>query len=231
MTADLLVIVPTRGRPHNVARLEEARRATASLDGADFVYAVDDDDPELDGYRALGLDRLTIGKRARLGPTLNSVARRYMDLYPYLGFMGDDHLPLTPGWDKAVLEALNAGGPRIVYGNDLIQGPALPTAAFMPSRIVKALRFMSPPPLIHLYVDNFWLELGRRINGLAYLPDVVIQHMHPVGGTAVWDAGYTEANAPERDQADHAAWNAFRADPGPLGFESAAARVEREFAQ
>lgn len=241
MTAELLVIVPTRGRPHNVARLEEARRATASVAGADFLYAADDDDPELPAYKALGVDRLVIGPRRRLGPTLNDQARRHADLYPFLGFMGDDHLPVTPHWDNMVVGGLidgngyggaaNAVRPRIVYGNDLIQGQALPTAAFMHGRTVRALGFMSPPALVHLYIDNFWLELGRALDALVYLPHVVIQHMHPAGGTAAWDAGYADANAPARDETDRNAWNAFRRDDGPLGFAAAVERVERAYAR
>lgn len=237
MTAELLVIVPTRGRPHNVARLENARRATASVEGADFLYAVDDDDPILPEYKSLGVDRMVIGPRRRLGPTLNDQARRHADLYPFLGFMGDDHVPVTPGWDALVRDELGLGlawdpkTPRVVYGNDLIQGQALPTAAFMHARTIRALGWMSPPDLVHLYIDNFWLELGRELDGLVYLPHVVIQHMHPAGGTAPWDAGYADANAEHRDRADHEAWNAFRADTGPRGFQAAIERVEREYAR
>lgn len=220
-----------------MARLEEARRATASYDGADFLYAVDDDDPELAGYKALGVDRLTIGPRRRLVPTLNEQARRHADLYPFLGFMGDDHLPVTPGWDRIIRDELDprdsdgrpTNRPRVVYGNDLIQGANLPTAVFLHSRIVLALNFMAPPGLVHLYADNFWLELGRDLDGLVYLPHVVIQHLHPVGGTAAWDEGYADANAPARDETDRNAWNAFRRDDGPLGYAAAVERVRGEF--
>ena len=46
MTGDMLVIVPSRGRPGNVARLLDAVHATAKM-ATHVNVAVDDDDPEL----------------------------------------------------------------------------------------------------------------------------------------------------------------------------------------
>ena len=56
---------------------------------------------------------------------------------------------------------------------------------------------MVPPGMIHLYFDNFWLDFGRAMGKITYLPDVIIEHMHPAVGKAVLDAGYQEVNAPE----------------------------------
>src|SRR5215469_2284364 len=50
MSGDLLVIVPTRGRPGNLARLLDAVHATRTSH-TNVHAAVDDDDPELDAYR------------------------------------------------------------------------------------------------------------------------------------------------------------------------------------
>ncbi len=49
---------------------------------------------------------------------------------------------------------------------------------------------MTLPRLSHLYADNFWLELGNRLNKITYLDDVLIEHMHPAAGKATQDAGY-----------------------------------------
>jgi hypothetical protein len=71
---------------------------------------------------------------------------------------------------------------------------------------------MALPGLVHLYVDNAWLELGRAAGVLGYLPDIVIEHMHPGAGKADWDAGYAEANAPELDAADKAVFERWRTE-------------------
>jgi hypothetical protein len=50
----------------------------------------------------------------------------------------------------------------------------------MSSEIIKALGFMAPPVLKHLYMDNFWLDLGKGINSIHYFEDVVLEHLHPL---------------------------------------------------
>jgi hypothetical protein len=230
VTAPLLVIVPTRGRPQNAARLVQAFEDTDSLN-AELVFVADDDDPELPAYHEAA-PRLLIhrgGTGQGMTAALNWAAGLYDGIYDHLGFMGDDHLPRTRGWDAHVLGALDAPEPRqpwIVYGNDLLQGGALPTAAFLPSRLVRALGFMAPPVLRHLYVDNFWLELGQALGGLRYLPDVVIEHIHPAAGKTAMDARYEAVNSSEADALDRRAWLEFRHGDG---FAAALRRVRLEY--
>lgn len=231
MTAPLAVIVPTRGRPQNAARLAQAFRDTDALDALP-VFVADSDDPELPAYRGLldagALPRLMITPQGMKGMclALNYAARRYAELYEAVGFMGDDHLPRTTGWDSAVMDALDSLEPRIVYGNDLLQGPNLPTAVFMQSRMIKSLGFMAPREMQHLYLDNFWKALGEHLNGLTYLPDVIIEHLHPVNGKAEWDERYRAVNAAEVDHADRVAWEEYVADGR---FETAVRIVRGEY--
>jgi hypothetical protein len=229
VTAPLLVIVPTRGRPQNAARLVKAFEETDSLN-AELVFVADQDDPELPAYHVT-TPRLLIHRDETgtgMVAALNGAASLYADIYDAIGFMGDDHLPRTAGWDAHVLGALNSPEPRIVYGNDLFQGERLPTAVFLPSRVVRAMGFMAPPVLRHLYVDDFWLELGRRLGGLRYLPDVIIEHLHPAAGKVPMDAGYAAVNAPEADVADRLAWMEFRDGDG---FSAALRAIREEYSR
>lgn len=217
MSEPLAVIVPTRGRPGNAARLAEAFRETQALDAVP-VFVADYDDPSLPEYRRLldtgDIPRLMIPEGAPGGAgmtrPLNYAAMRYAGLYDAVGFMGDDHLPRTPHWDSLVLDRLDSLSPRIVYGNDLLQGAALPTAVFMQSRMIRAMGFMAPRVLLHLYIDNFWKELGESLDGLVYLPDVIIEHLHPAAGKAEMDDRYRAVNAPETDRGDRDAWHLMR---------------------
>jgi hypothetical protein len=109
--------------------------------------------------------------------------------------MGDDHLPRTQGWDKAFIQALNLDQ-GIAYGNDLLQGENLPTAYAMTRSIVNELRGMTFPGCIHLFFDNFVKELGIDLKCLKYLPNVIIEHLHPVAGKAEMDEGYERVNQP-----------------------------------
>jgi hypothetical protein len=197
--SDMAVIVPSRGRPENIARLLKALGETKA--DVDLIVGVDADDLKIDDYYALvnGADfTLAVSpERRRFGPTLNALALRFADEYDYLAWMGDDHLPITEGWDKRYREELDRMGAGIVYGNDLVQGENIPTQMGFTPNIVKALGFAVPEGFIHLYIDNYFLELGRAIGGVSYLPDVIVRHLHPCAGAAQEDQTYREANSTE----------------------------------
>lgn len=211
MTADLLIVVPTRGRPANAAALYRAWQDTTA-GCSDLLFAVDDDDPALGAYRAVFADMphaLTYeGPRLRLVGTLNAVAVEQAPHYRFLAFMGDDHRPRTSGWDARFVECLS-GGTGIAYGNDLLQGENMPTAVAMTSDIVQALGYFCPPQMQHLCVDLVWGQWGRAIGRLTYLDDVVIEHLHPANGKVRMDQGYEEANNAQQVQRDTEAYNAY----------------------
>ena len=209
----MLVIVPSRGRPENIRLLMAAWSGTRTY--AQLLVVVDDDDPEVDAYRDVMGDApdwasLEVTPRKRLGPTLNEYAVRNAPLYDVLGFMGDDHRPHTHGWDRRFSVAIaQAGGVGLAYGNDLIQGANLPTAVWMSSCIVETLGYMVPPGMTHLYLDDFWKALGMRLGKLAYLSDVVIEHMHPIAAKASWDDTYRECNSGEMYENDGKVFQAY----------------------
>ncbi|ANZ35222.1 hypothetical protein BBK82_03190 [Lentzea guizhouensis] len=212
--ADLLMIVPTRGRPHNIAALLEAWSETTVGD-TELLIALDDDDPALSEYLTIKPEmewppapvhppRWISQSRLRLAGTLNAlaVAEAQGGRHKAIGFMGDDHRPRTRGWDAAFSTALADLGTGVVYGNDLIQGAALPTAVAMTADVIAALGYMVPPGLVHLYLDNAWLSIGEGIGRIRYLPEVVIEHMHPLAGKAPQDDGYREVNSEQQYLAD-----------------------------
>jgi len=241
----LTVIVPTRGRPDNLAALWEAFRATCTS-ATQLLACVDEDDPELGAYRKVYAnapgtmgDRetedeidfggksirrrgrtgprllLVTGPRIRLGGTLNAVAPVFAQESKHLAFMGDDHRPRTVGWDTAYMAELARLGTGLVYGNDLIQGANLPTQVAMTSDIVLATGHMVPPGATHLYLDDAWLTLGRALDAITYLPEVVVEHCHPLAGTAPMDAGYAECNTDQLMDADRQVFEKWQAETLP----------------
>lgn len=225
LEAPIVYLVPSRGRPHNVAELLEAWAATLSdVPVAELVVMLDEDDPELKGYLDVigGVQctelpewaNVTIGPRLRLGPTLNHVAPYFAADRIAVGFMGDDHRPRTKGFDERILEAHRAGY-LVVYGNDLVRGAALPTACTIDGRVITTLGYMVPPGAVHLYLDDYWRTLGTDLGRLRYEADVIIEHLHPTAGTAAHDAGYAEVNAPELYKADEQVYRAHLAEQHP----------------
>lgn len=213
---ELLVIVPSRGRPRNIVALWDAWTAAGTSAAAGLLVAADDDDPTLPAYEQVCGERgieLTVGPRLRMVPTLNKAAAERAPHHFALGFMGDDHRPRTRGWADRYLETLRDLGTGWVYGNDLIAGERLPTQWAQTSDIVQALGGMIPAPVVHLWADNQIYDLGHGIGRIKYLPDVVVEHCHPLAGTATEDAGYREVNAPavfETDRLIYADWYEHR---------------------
>jgi hypothetical protein len=74
-----------------------------------------------------------------------------------------------------------------------------------------------------MYVDNAWLALGRAIGRIRYLPDVVVEHVHPVAGKAQWDEGYARVNAREMYARDKQVYDRWLAESLP----AEAARLRR----
>lgn len=213
--SDMLWIVPSRSRPSNIADLIATMHTTRCV--ADLLVVIDNDDPELENYREVLLnnDRLpwlsyVESDRLRLVGSLNKFATLMAPNYDFIGFMGDDHRPKTPIWDGLMAAQLRKMGTGLVYGNDLFQGENLPTAVAMTTDIISALGYMAPPTLQHLYVDNFWLELGRQIDRIEYMEHVVIEHMHPHAGKAEGDAQYDELNSNAQHNRDKNAFETYK---------------------
>lgn len=227
--ADLLVIVPSKGRPQSVARVYDAWVKTGGFEHAQLLFAIDADDPKHQGYFDADLRHglelpishsvyfQTFARWQPMVHKLDECARMAAladERFGMVAFMGDDHLPRSEGWAGRYIEALREMGTGIVYGDDLVQGEDLPTQWAMTTDIVTALGRMVPAPVEHLYCDNSVLDLGRAADCIRYLPDVKIEHCHPVAGRGAWDAGYERVNSRTQYQQDHARYMDWRGNGG-----------------
>lgn len=213
-TMRMLTIVPTRGRNDNAMRLFDAINATA--DFTELIFAIDEDDVATYSdliHATAGVNNVKVVIAARMGMngTLNHWATWMASDYDFICFMGDDHLPRTAGWDTKLAESIGSDA-GIAYGNDLLQGENLPTAVVMSSVIIRALGFMSPPALKHLFLDNFWLAMGHALGNVNYLPDVIIEHLHYINGKADHDERYAAVNNPEMHNGDQAIFSEYIAE-------------------
>lgn len=211
--AELLIVVPTRSRPEAVQRVMRAWTETRAYeDGAELLFVYDIDDPCRDKYEdafvRYGAHCMSMPKWQPLVPKLNRVAVHRAVHFKHfaIGFAGDDHLPRTPGWVGRYLGALYSAGTGIVFCDDGYQGENIPTQCAMTADIVRALGRMVPAPVDHLYCDNAVRDLGKGADCLTYLPDVLIEHMHPVAGKAPTDNQYERVNGREQFRNDRAAY-------------------------
>jgi hypothetical protein len=226
----MLMIVPTRSRPQNVLPVAKAWLATDGFAAADLLFAADVDDPAFDDYcdaiesaarlaaaAGGGSIALTVCPRhEQLVPKLNAVALdNASGSYKLLGFAGDDHLPMTPGWSRLFVELFDSTpGVGIAYPNDGYQGERLASSWVMLAEIVRYLGRMVPAPVEHLYCDNSIMDVGRDASCLTYLPDVLVEHVHPVAGKTSTDEQYERVNSSEQYRRDRPAYKRWKRDGG-----------------
>jgi len=206
------VLIPSRGRPQNIARLRFACAATCELKTL-LYFGFDHDDPALtENIKMASPCAYTVADRMHLAAWTNHLAGMHMDA-PYLCSMGDDMVPTSPGWDRLLIEAQQQMGGGFTYpelGRGIQHGrqPDIPECVVIDTRIVAGLGWMCLPALDHWYVDNVWRDLGTGAGCLAHVPDAVVLHKHPnvPGGDRV-DRTYTDAaRAYEHDLTVYQRW-------------------------
>jgi hypothetical protein len=230
--ADVALIIPSRGRPERLTAALKAAIVNAACEIEVWIGLDGDDESEyhdaIDGAFANGADvYVTRMPRRTLSSWTNLLAERCLkadDPPAWLVSMGDDHLPRTNAWDLQLISAArDLPGPGFAYGNDLLQGERLPTAWMVHADVVRALGWMMLPACEHMYVDNVIRDLGMAADRLAYVPSVVIEHVHPEAGKVAVDASYAQSNRPEQYARDLAAFETWR--DGQLARDQATLRA------
>lgn len=215
----LTVICPSRGRPEAAAEVMKTFKATAVDLDTRLVFVVDPDD-DWQAYPTSLEEPIVLSyvlaervePHGMLAP-LNKAITIPEVLPPevtVVGFVGDDHRFRTDAWDARIddLLELRTG---VAYANDLFQGERLPTNWFVSRPIVNAFG-MGLETLRHLYIDDYWKTFASAANCLFYLPEIIIEHMHPLAGKGQWDEGYRRVNDESVYSADREAlerWKVF----------------------
>ena len=206
---DLLLAVPSRGRPQNIRRLVGTLKETCQAE-TDIVVGLDTDDPALTAYEDALEESLTAyvvkPDLHKVTAWTNHLVGKYIDGYQAFGQVGDDNVFKTPGWDVQIMDALEKT--PFAFGND--QYPSrepgtLSCHVFMRTEVVKTLGYFGPPSIAHMYVDVAWYAWGTAC-GITYLHDVLIPHLHYTTG-APHDETYQNSFA--GTGADLQAWHAY----------------------
>ena len=223
--ADLAVLVPSRGRPDNLARLIAEVHRTAR--GRTHVLAgVDQDDPRLKDYIKLRRTVMAPGDfiytsdktfhgddgksmlRMNLVEWTNHLAHLAKGKYRFYASLGDDMVPRTPGWDVKLMGAIEEdfGGTGISYPWDGVRDD-IPEAYVISADLVETLGWVMQPSLLHFYNDNVWADIGHGAGCIRQLRGVVVEHLNAGMGRA--QADQTAREAGKGIPGDQAAYNAW----------------------
>ncbi len=166
---------------------------------------LDDDDPSLPEYLAIGLPRLWIRE---VGPRLplSAIYNKAYERVPYAawwGFLADDVVPETPEWDFKLVEAAGSDGMAVPAGGHDPEGAP---HFVLGGDLVREMGWLALPGLDRLYIDTVWQDIAEKRGVLRRLPDVVLRHHHFSNGLALRDATYQKHHKPQ----DRALYAAFR---------------------
>jgi hypothetical protein len=174
----LLVIVPTRIRPGQCARLLDSFRETVKSPDTDLMFVTDGDD---DSYGEMDWGDVLHGvlePRAYFTEKLNVTAMAHAGLYDAIMYVGDDHVFVTPGWDDILLDALaQMGGTGWVYPDDKRRSD-IPEIWLASTDLIRELGWFAPDWVGHYYCDNIIADLGVRTGLIRYVPEAVVEHKH-----------------------------------------------------
>lgn len=180
----ILWITPSRKRNLKLKRTIDSWRKTTT-GKSDFLVAIDNDD---DSYVETIKDYPEVIWEINEpinGPFLhlvNLMALKYVDQYQYLGFMEDDVVFHTVGYEDRFIEKLERLGEYgIVYANDGVkkhEERGLIGLPVLNSNIVKKLGFYSPPCLHCLCGDDYWRDLAKYLGSGYRFSDILIEHLH-----------------------------------------------------
>ena len=201
-------LLPSYGRTERLAEcLDAAVKHGMTTPG---VVLVNDDDPS--DYESAKLpDGWTLA-RVPGSPRSAGCYRHGLELFPnepWYGFLCDDVLARTDGWDKALVET--AGDFGIVSANDLWQAPGrMHGATVIGGGMMRAIGYISVPGVQHHFTDDMWETIGRTTGVWKTLMEVVTEHCHTWNAKAPMDQTYerngTNLGVLKEDQPHWEAW-------------------------
>jgi glycosyltransferase involved in cell wall biosynthesis len=181
MKEKILWICPSRKRPERLERLIKSwKNTTTNL--SDLLVVIDSDD---DSYQELikkypeVIWEITDPVFGSFLHLINSKAVKYSTEYQYIGFMEDDIVFETSGYESRFIKKLKElGKTGIVHAKDGIDKRKFVSIPVVDSYIIRTLGWFAPPCLKSLWADNFWREMATAVGTYYKFEDVVIKHYH-----------------------------------------------------
>ncbi len=200
-------VLPSRGRPRNLRRLIAAYRNTGAT--TPVWLRLDEDDPTLEECRALPIPAswaCVVGPRLPLSQ-IYAEAYQHTLCWPWHGFIADDVVPETPGWDATLIEIAGRDGMAVPAGGDPKGAPHF----VLGGDLVDEIGWLALPGLDRLYIDTVWKDIATARGVLRRVPEVRLAHRHFSTGMARFDETYRKKHKAQ-DRALYEMWRSNRKD-------------------
>lgn len=181
-----MFLLPSLNRTEKLKQFFEAARCTEM--SAPGIVIVDRADylENQNAYIALERYQFPVNWKLHIsdGVSMGDKIREKWDFYKdcdWVGVLNDDHIPVTPEWDARLINRLT--GTNFVSCNDRWCAPQKAAGATLWSGdLMRAVGWIFPPGLRHLYIDDLWEHLGRQTCCWHIDMSVVIEHRHVFNG-------------------------------------------------
>lgn len=137
-------------------------------------------------YREIEIQHLPAGWKIHVtdGISMGDKIREYWSYYKdaeWVGVLNDDHIPKTAQWDSQLIAQLT--GNNFISCNDHWMAPRKAAGATVWSgNLVRAVGWLFPEGLRHLYIDDIWECLGRSAGCWQVDMRIVVEHRHVLNG-------------------------------------------------
>lgn len=176
-----MFILPTRNRLGNLKRFVSAAREMGTRMPGLVVVNQDDWDEHKEQYERLkGLFPENWDYKIVTADCYGEAVRQVWSTVehgPWIGLVSDDLVPSTANWDEKLVSRLR--GWNVVYSNDGWQAPARMHGAIVWSGdLARAVGYIFPPKLKHIFHDDLWETLGRETGCAHPHMDIMCKHLH-----------------------------------------------------
>ena len=194
------ILLPTRGRPHNMEGIWYSAHSFAeNKNDLSIHFYVDDDDLvsksmlcELDDKFRDQIGAV-VGERITMSDMTNELYKT-IEKPEIVMFAGDDILFRTPGWDKIVHREMAKYKDKIVLlGGDDGYNKETITHGFLHRNWIETVGYVVPPGYVGDYADTWVNDLAIRINRRVRIP-IMTEHMHWAAGKGPMDKTMQEKN-------------------------------------
>ena len=182
-------LLPTRNRPKAMEATIEAMRLTGEI--PEVAVMVDGPMYQIDWPKHWHIHE-SYG-HLEMQRSLNALYRLYPNEKNY-GLLTDQSRPQTPDWASKLESA--AGDGFIAMCNTTKNrvnprtGLRRITTACTGGDLIRAVGWVWPPFVVHLYGDDAWEDIGYALNVIRYLPEVVILALLKRDGEVEIDANH-----------------------------------------
>jgi hypothetical protein len=181
MKEKILWICPSRKRPDRLERLINSWKVTSNGQ-SDLLVIIDSDDQSYETLIKKYPDvtwEITEPVFGSFLHLINAKALKYSTDYSYIGFMEDDIVFETAGYESKFISKLKElGQTGIVHAMDGVDKRRFISIPVVNSYIIKTLGWFAPPCLKSLWADNFWREMANYLGTYYKFEDVMIRHYH-----------------------------------------------------